>query len=542
MKNYKNYLACLSMLALLFTSCSKEESTIPDDNEMAVLSFGAIVEDLTSKSSAKQSDVSDLPDCSNAAADYVEVVLMQGTSATLGTMEDPFRINLVDGQVYTEEIAELELVPGTYTLEHFSVYDADDNLIWLAPKGGVLEEFVDVPLPLTINLGPGVKKYVDVSVLCYDDRDVNEYGYLFFELDRSEWMKFCFFANYCTPEGRHYPARYSVDVTVDGYLLYNDVITTTDTNEFGDAYAETVCFALPDLPEFGNDEDYIEYTVTLLDWEGLYDAPALVHSGTLSRNDIIANFDGDNNVDYEHIRFGCEGGTTLPDDDNDGVPNQDDNCPGVANPDQKDTDKDGVGDACEEGTTQPDDDNDGVPNQNDNCPAVANPDQEDNDGDGVGDACDDDGNGNGDGGGDDCETAIMYGDTELNDLDGVPANRWGWVEHFEGEQLESGQYEFNLYAGAGQNDYENKGYLAGVVTVIVADENVHVEVDLVDGVSIDDIHIYFDNDEAPESAAFGQWDTHLDGDDISDGVIASFERNGDFWFGFHSGETCRAEE
>lgn len=35
----------------------------------------------------------------------------------------------------------------------------------------------------------------------------------------------------------------------------------------------------------------------------------------------------------------------------------------------------------------PDSDGDGVPNLVDNCPLVANPDQEDSDGDGVGDAC-----------------------------------------------------------------------------------------------------------------------------------------------------------
>lgn len=43
----------------------------------------------------------------------------------------------------------------------------------------------------------------------------------------------------------------------------------------------------------------------------------------------------------------------------------------------------------EDGDDPADTDNDGVPDADDNCPAVPNPDQEDSDGDGTGDACDD---------------------------------------------------------------------------------------------------------------------------------------------------------
>lgn len=93
----------------------------------------------------------------------------------------------------------------------------------------------------------------------------------------------------------------------------------------------------------------------------------------------------------------CQGGEVCvahhcedPDDDGDGVPDEEDNCPGVANPDQTDTDGDGRGDACDE-----DDDGDGVPDEEDNCPLVANPQQQDTDGDGLGDACDDDADGDG---------------------------------------------------------------------------------------------------------------------------------------------------
>ncbi|NJX16907.1 hypothetical protein, partial [Tamlana crocina] len=206
MKNFKNYFAFLAVFAMVFTSCSKDESTADTTStEKATLSFGAIVADLAANSTNKQSDVSDLPECSDAAPSYVEIVLMQGDEYIIGE-EAPYRVDLAAGQVFTEEDASLELEPGQYTLEHFAVYDAAGNLTWIAPKGGVLQEFVDVSLPLSIDLGAGVKKYVDVSVLCYDDRDVNEYGYQFFEFDTTKAFEFCFFSNYCTPEGRHFPA------------------------------------------------------------------------------------------------------------------------------------------------------------------------------------------------------------------------------------------------------------------------------------------------------------------------------------------------
>lgn len=76
-----------------------------------------------------------------------------------------------------------------------------------------------------------------------------------------------------------------------------------------------------------------------------------------------------------------------PDFDEDGVPDDLDNCPEKFNPDQKDENENGIGDACESAINT-DSDNDSIPDEIDNCPYNANTDQADADGDGKGDVCD----------------------------------------------------------------------------------------------------------------------------------------------------------
>ncbi|WP_372920001.1 hypothetical protein, partial [Salegentibacter sp.] len=140
MKNFNKYMGAIAIIAMLFTSCSKEETDVLQDDAKATLSFSTVLNDLVNDSK-QQADLG-IPICTDDEPAYVHVVLTG--EENVGTTEDPLMINVnptpiqEDGEDvwFTQESADLELIPGDYVLTYFAVYNADDERIWLAPTSG----------------------------------------------------------------------------------------------------------------------------------------------------------------------------------------------------------------------------------------------------------------------------------------------------------------------------------------------------------------------------------------------------------------------
>ena len=111
--------------------------------------------------------------------------------------------------------------------------------------------------------------------------------------------------------------------------------------------------------------------------------------------------DGGGSADAGMVDSGSDTDASVspPDMDEDGITDGDDNCPLVYNPDQLDTDGDGLGDVCEiPFSVSPccgvecelDSDGDGIGDRLDYCPYVASSEEEnvDTDRDSLGDVCD----------------------------------------------------------------------------------------------------------------------------------------------------------
>jgi len=549
-KTIKFLMASLALIFFLFTSCSQDEPVGKEElgENMAVIELGPLLNDFLNRQAQ-----GDIPACSDDAPAYARIMLTH----EMGSVDVVVPILSDESGFFTDYDEELAIpIPDGETTTEVSLTDflvyaeepgAEVMPIWVAPKeGSDYENFVNDPLPIVFDLRAGSKKYVSVEVLCFDDRDVNLYGYQFFDLIPVELYEFCVFVNYCTDNGRHYTGNYNLDID---YLLGDEVINlydgespvtgNTEDDDSGEWYADPLCLAIPAPMYDETDSDiYLRVTVTLTAWDDNYGDPVGNYSEVieLSWNDVQSYFSDDDTIDYEHIFFNCGDDPTqdcpITEEDTDGdcVPDVEDICPGYD--DREDMDGDGVPDGCDacpedfgdplDGGCPIDDctgdaDGDGLNDCIDECPYQAGP--ESNNGCPVP-------------GGDYCETAYMEGDTELKTL--ANSNRWGWAEHYQ-TSVDGASKTFDIWAGAGQND-TSKGEHIATAEISVDDDDITLEITLEPGVSLNELHINLSEAVPSGNDVFAPGQYNLN-DEVSAGTLTyTWERDysDDFYIIVHA--------
>lgn len=163
MKNFKNYFTGIAIVAMLFASCSQDETAGEPKvgDEMATISLGAVLNDfIRNQEISKQS----IPACSEDAPMYARIVLTH----EMGEEDVVVPINF-DGTTYFTDYDEELAIPipdgqttTAVSLTDFWVYAEEPGEstmpIWVAPKeGSDYENFVNDALPLNFDLRAGSK-------------------------------------------------------------------------------------------------------------------------------------------------------------------------------------------------------------------------------------------------------------------------------------------------------------------------------------------------------------------------------------------------
>lgn len=454
----KKLLLSLAISGLLLTSCEqdlpKENFNEPQEVTFNIGSNGGLLK-------AANTEIPSMADCS-IEADYVWMLLNFDDGTNNGeTQEFTIPVFFVNGVLYTQAI---KLPPGDYSLEDFILYadndtpddDSDDVVVSAAPHAeSVYGELVINALDVEFTIEEFTKLEVEVDVYCYQPKDHELFGFVWFKPNLHIVKEVIFFGDFCAQnpdfyEGSKYgnfpkvdmPAIFQIEVYKDsdsGDGFTYDLIATYDNfvnyvnNE---SSASVPPLKVPYIDSEGDDN----YKLKIYIWEFISkDANDLATYGWV----------------YFETWYFSENADIMTVDD-------------------------GVNDTYTIGPGQ-----DGIYDFIVGPCIVSEWDIDLDDPNWPGDE-------------DDHETAFAY-----SPEDGVSScflddplnyNRWGWTNEIDNTD---GTTSFDLYAGAAKCDVDKKGEKVGTVTVEISGNVALITFTILSGFDLLETHVYLGDDLLP---------------------------------------------
>jgi len=304
MRKILGILAVLFAATMIFTtSCQKDEV----QNTEAQIVFDIHNPGLDN-SNLKDGGVDDpdKPLCGDATPAYVMVTFANYNNGVAIKIPVLSSYDVTKTQV-------LKLMPGDYTVTSFEVYDANDNLIWVAPlSGSEYQQFLTNTLDLTITVDAFKKYQFDVDVLCWQDWAFEQFGYAWFHFNKYSVKTLCFFGDVCTKfydawhiDGSPYAGQVSggedfpAIITVTVYD-HNTGAVMSNPNTFSNASylgeGEPLCIEYVDNLEDDNDQFDVEISLVLPDG-----SVSLLTTLTIDADEWSGNGFGGNDGVYDFL-------------------------------------------------------------------------------------------------------------------------------------------------------------------------------------------------------------------------------------------------
>jgi hypothetical protein len=225
----KKFLFLILAAALTLASCEKK----PDGPVLKSQDLEFVIDNLTPEINGLKSTATAtvVPECADLSPDYA-IVTIDGVDYNVGLYVDQ------GGGLHTE-VVKIMLPNGAVsgTVNGFYLYadiapagaGPEDSLVMAAPlSGSEYQQYLENTLDIDFTVSPFKKTILDVDVLCYNEANYEEFGFLGSNIHLYEQNEICLFGDVCIDtacfdgslyEEQENGLQYDVPAIMEAYII-----------------------------------------------------------------------------------------------------------------------------------------------------------------------------------------------------------------------------------------------------------------------------------------------------------------------------------